>query len=254
MKKETFAIGDIPVVLYSRDETKKKPLVILSHGFTSRKEMFETGGQLEELAEMGFCAAAMDNRFHGDRQKPDYRDSIFTGSGKINLLKLREAIKGSADDVSAIIDRIIELSYADENRIAIAGVSMGGFITWRAAAIDKRIKVAIPIIASPFWEDIPGEMPISPGDIKETKDFYAFSSRFQPAENPDQFYPAALLMQIGKEDRHFCVQKIEQFYNSLMPYYKDQPHRLKLIEYENTGHEFKVEMWTCAVDWLLRFL
>jgi Prolyl oligopeptidase family. len=216
--------------------------------------MFETGGQLEELANNGYCVAAIDNRYHGERNGPDYKQELLTEAGHFNLLKLRKAIKESADDINMVINKLIEMKSIDEQRIAVIGVSMGGFITYRALISNTKIKVGIPIIASPYWDDIPGELAEQINKDLQMDELSSYSNSFQPAEKMDCFYPRALLLQIGEDDRHYNVSKVKEFYHSLKEYYMEQPERLKLITYEKTGHEFTTQMWQTSVEWLHQFL
>lgn len=146
----------IPVLVARKDDNEKKPLVILSHGFTLSKETYSEKGYLKELAELGYYAVAIDNRLHGDRPGPGFQECVIDASGKIRLEPLRLAIKETADDVKLLIDELSTLKEVDKERIAMIGVSMGGFATYRAIVTDHRIKVGAPIISSPYWDDIPG--------------------------------------------------------------------------------------------------
>ncbi len=247
--EEKKMINEIPVIICKRDHYTKKPLVIMSHGFTGSKNDIKSKGYLSHLAELGYYAVALDNRLHGDRPGPDLLTTIMKSSGKIDLLLLRRAIKETADDIKSIIDELSKEDDVDENRIAMIGVSMGGFITYRSMIIDDRIKVGIPLISSPFWDDIPGDVPIHL-DEEEKKELAVLSECYQPSNNLDKFYPASLLMQIGDIDKHYNVNRIIDFYNELRKYYIDDPEKIELIVYPNTRHEFTKEMWEHA----LRFL
>jgi uncharacterized protein len=249
MENKTF-IGDIPTLSRMKNDGNKKPLIILSHGFSGSKENFDQDGQLNELANNGYCAVAIDNKFHGDRHGPTFDTTILKPSGKIDLLILRKAIKETADDISILINELLKADYIDENRIAMIGVSMGGFITYRAMITDKRIKVGIPIISSPYWDDIPGEIPAVVNQEENLEKFISYSAEFQPAGHVTEFYPTAILMQIGENDPHYNVKKVKRFYESLRALYVNNPERLRLIVYENTKHEFNKQMWEQTLNWL----
>lgn len=53
-------IRHIPVLTYTDGDQNPKPLVIMSHGFTGRKE--DLIPYLEELAGIGYYAVGIDNR------------------------------------------------------------------------------------------------------------------------------------------------------------------------------------------------
>lgn len=247
--QEKKIIKGIPVLTCKRDNSLKKPLVIMSHGFTGGKQQFLENGYLKSLAEMGYFAAALDNRLHGDRPGPSFLSTVINPSGRVDVLLLRKAIKETADDIRILIDELSEENDIDTDRIAMIGVSMGGFITFRSIVIDKRIKVGIPVISSPYWDDLPGDIPVLIDEITKAQ-LKIYSEEYQPSVCIDQFYPKSILMQIGDSDKHYNAEKVKSFYNSLKQFYKDYPERLKLIVYQDTKHEFKEEMWNQAIEWL----
>lgn len=249
--EEMKIIRDIPAIISRRNDNSKKPLVILSHGFTQSKYTYSTNGYLKELAELGYYAVAIDNRLHGDRPGPDFHEAVLNSSGEIDLLALRIAMKETADDVKMLIDDLSILEEVDEERIAMIGVSMGGFITYRAIVTDDRIKVGIPIISSPFWDDIPGDVIVRANSEAELSALY---EEYQPSKYMNLFYPTALLIQVGEMDQHYNLSKVKKFYEDLASYYLDAPDMIKLIVYPDTKHEFKHAMWEQALQWLKSFL
>src|SRR5919107_29597 len=46
-----------------------------------------------------------------------------------------------------VVDYLLTRADVEQQRIGMMGISMGGIQTWMAASVDKRIKVAVPIIA-----------------------------------------------------------------------------------------------------------
>lgn len=251
--EERKVINGIPVLLCFGEDGGKKPLVILSHGFTGSKTYFKELGYLKELAEAGYYAAAIDNRLHGDRPGPDFRTAVINSKGEVDLYTLRKAMKETADDVKLLIDELTLQEEIDSDRIAMIGISMGGFITFRSIVLDDRIKVGIPIISSPYWDDIPGDISIHRDDSVQDE-FAALIDTFQPADCIDRFYPAALLMQVGGKDQHYNLAKVQDFYQRLQVYYSSSPERLRLIVYPETKHEVTSEMWIQALRWLKVYL
>lgn len=251
--EEKKTIKGVPIITCRRADNSKKPLVIISHGFTGNKNDIKKKGYLKELAELGYYAVAIDNRLHGNRPGPNFRTTVIKSFGKVDLFALRKAIKETADDVRLLIDELSILEEVEKDKIAMIGVSMGGFITYRAIAIDDRIKVGIPIISSPFWDDIPGDIPILKDD-KMQCELKLLSEKYQPSEYLERYYPTALLMQAGDIDKHYDINKIKSFYDDLKKYYCNSPDKLNLIIYSDTKHEFKAEMWEHALRWLKKFL
>jgi dienelactone hydrolase len=246
VKQERIFIGEVPV-LVSRPAPSggPAPLVLLSHGFTGCKENFSE--QLRELSGKGYLAAAMDNRLHGERAGAGFASLLH--EGRLDLVGLRRVMQETASDMRSVIDDFVGEETVDPDRIAVAGVSMGGFVTFAALVDDARIKVATPIIASPYWSDIPGDTAVDL-DVVGRAGLAAFSKESEPAARMESIPPRPLLIQIGAEDNHYDGGRVERFCEQLLPLYGDDSERLHLIVHPGVGHELTPGMWANAVAWL----
>ncbi len=249
MSYEKTVIGEVPVLVSRPALSEPAPLVLLSHWFSGSKEGWLE--RLEELNGKGWFAVAMDNRLHGERAGAGFGSLM--PDGKLDLPGLRRVMQATAADMSALIDHFSRDEAVDSDRIAVAGISMGGFVSFAALVNDRRIKVATPIIASPYWEDIPGDTPVDL-DAEAEADLTDFSRRNEPASRMETIPPRALLMQVGAEDAHYKVQRVELFYEELRPLYGNQAERLRLIVQPGVGHECTPEMWANAIAWLDAYL
>lgn len=114
-------------------DVERPPLVLLVAGLDSAKEEMDS---VEEL----FLARGMATlAFDGPGQ----------GEAEYEL-----AIRGDFEvAVTAVVDWAEQLTEIDHDRIAIWGVSLGGYYAPRAAAFEKRLKACIAL-AGPFnWVD-----------------------------------------------------------------------------------------------------
>ncbi len=243
-------INEIPVIICTNEDTSPKPLVIFSHGFSGNKEFWKE--YMKELAELGYYTVAIDNRLHGERNDEGF-SSVLSSDGKVDFYKVFKAIKLNAEDIKQVLDYFTKKAEIDRTRIAMVGISMGGFTTYRTVVIDNRIKVAIPIIASPVWGDLPRDTPVN-NNSEIIGRFNNLSGKFSPSKFLDLFYPTALLMQAGSKDIHFDVNKLKKFYEDIKQYYVYDTSKLELIIFEGVKHEFTKEMWDNAKSWLARFL
>lgn len=124
----------------------KLPVVIALHGTGGNKE--GQAGFLKELAGKGFLAVAIDGRYHGERTRAG------SGSVEYNEAILRAYRTGGEHpflydtvwDVMRLIDYLETRPDADTARIGLIGFSKGGMETYLAAAVDPRIRVAVPCI------------------------------------------------------------------------------------------------------------
>lgn len=244
-------VDGIPVLKSFQKVTGRKPLVILSHGFRGNKESWIP--HLQTLARHGYYAVALDNRSHRERHEPDFVSQVFQ-EGNLKVHEVRQLIKETAEDISRIIDCLATATGVDQTRIGMAGVSMGGFATFRAVVIEKRIKVAAPIIASPYWDDIPQGIPIA-DDPENQQALDSIVRQFSPALFPERFAPRPLLMQVGSDDKHYNVDRVKEFAEQLATcHYKADERKLKLIVHEGVGHEFASDMWANVLAWLTQYL
>jgi dienelactone hydrolase len=248
---KNYLIAETPVLAcFNQPENTSKPLVILSHGFRGSKN--DLKDKLEMLAGLGYYAITIDNRGHGDRLEHDFMSQAFQ-DGKLNVYQVRRLIKETADDIPAIIDHFIADSQIDEQRIGMLGVSMGGFVTFRALVIDERIKVAGSIIASPYWDEVPEDVPLLTTPEVEQK-LADYAREYSPAYFPERFSHRPILIQIGGKDNHYNGERVRQFYRELENNYQDNANRVKLVVHEEEGHEFTVPMWKNVVKWFQEYL
>ena len=246
-----FVKGIPALACYTTDSPNTpKPLVILSHAFQSSKAFWQD--KLSALAASGYFAVALDNKGHGERNGPDFKSIVFSEEG-FNLYEVRRLIKETADDIPTLIDHFSTHPCVDASRIGMIGVSMGGFITFRALVIEKRIRVAAPVIASPYFNERPRDVPLDtrPGINRALEDY---AQKFSPDGFAERFYPRAILIQVGGRDKHLDAGRVKQFYKSLQPHYAKMPHKLRFIEEKNVGHEFTDSMWQNILNWFEQYL
>ena len=248
---EDYHISQIPVlVCFSQDGVTPKPLVLLSHSFGSAKENLKDRSKI--LAEMGYYAVSIDNRGHGKREEPAFSVQVFKNK-LLDVYQVRRLIKETADDIPSIIDHLEANDMVDTKRIGMLGVSMGGFVALRALVIEDRIKVATPVIASPYWDDIPKDVNVL-ATSEANQRLSAYSREFSPANHIHKFFPRPILIQIGGKDNHYNVEKVKQFYQTIKSYYHESRKAVKLIIHEEEGHNFTELMWFNAVTWFQNYL
>lgn len=147
------ATEKVPVLIYKplAAGQKKLPVVICLHGTGGSKEVMQ--GLLYRLSKAGFMAVAMDGRYVGEREKAvkgqnSYVEAI-TKAWK-NTDKAHQEhpfFYDTAYDSWKLIDYLTTRTDIDPHRIGMMGISKGGIETILAASVDKRVKVAVPMIA-----------------------------------------------------------------------------------------------------------
>lgn len=151
-KRADGELERVPVLIYRPAKiTKKLPAVIVLHGTGGTKE-----GQrpyLLHLAKRGIIGVAIDARYHGERAG-DAKGATAYNEAIVRAWKARPDepqehpfYYDTCWDLWRTVDYLETRDDVDPQRLGMIGFSMGGIETWLAAAVDGRIKVAVPAIA-----------------------------------------------------------------------------------------------------------
>jgi dienelactone hydrolase len=144
----------VPFLIYKPLNIKSKlPVVICLYGTGGSMESQEMRQMLFKFSQLGFMAISIDARFHGGRgQKPgsaSYVEAITKAwQNQDPKTQTHPFFYDTAYDLWRLTDYLVSRYDVDASRIGMTGISMGGIETWMAASVDKRIKVAVPIIAA----------------------------------------------------------------------------------------------------------
>jgi dienelactone hydrolase len=266
-----------------RKESKapeRLPVVIALHGTGSNKE--SQSALLEELAGKGFLAVAIDGRCHGERSKAG------TGSADYNDAILRAWRTGeehpflydSVWDIMRLIDYLETRPDVDPARIGMIGFSKGGMEIYLAAAVDPRIRVAVPCIGvQSFRWALDHEAWSSRADTfrpaltAAAKDagakvdtaflrhFYdrvapgIYSTFDGPAMLP-LIAPRPLLVVNGGTDERTPQPGLKECLDSGARAYAHAGvrDRLHAVIQDGVGHRVTPEAHEIAIDWLIRWL
>jgi esterase/lipase len=223
-----ITIDTIPALVCHKKEIKNSPLIIFSHGFTGTKEDF-----LEEMklyAEHNFFTVSIDNKGHGERNDMRFFEYAME------------------KEIHQVIDFFENNDRIDIGHTVMIGVSMGGFITFRALTLEKRISAAALFISSPVWDELPKNVPLidNPESRAQLK---RYSKENSPLNFMEKFYNRNMLIQIGKADNHFDTEKVRLFVDKVNQHSVD---KIQLIEYEKVAHEVTPDMKRKALDWIIK--
>lgn len=269
----------VPGIMVRPEVPGRHPVVIVLHGTGGTKE-----GQLpvlRQLAAKGFLAVAIDGRYHGERSRHK------TGSAEYQAAILRTYQTGEEHpflydtvwDTMRLIDYLETLPDADPARIGLIGFSKGGMETYLAAAVEPRIKVAVPCIGvqsfkwameNDSWQSRAGTFQVAldaaasqegvaKADAAFLKHFYdkvapgVYSDFDGPAMVP-LIAPKPLMTINGEIDPRTPAPGLELCLAATRKAYAAHPDRLRVLIQKNTGHAVKPEALTQAVEWFTRWL
>ncbi|MDZ7743241.1 MAG: CocE/NonD family hydrolase [Bacteroidota bacterium] len=123
------------------DKSKKKPVVIMAHGFTTTIKGMTADKYAEKFREAGFAVALYDHRNLGVSDGEPRQEINFWVQSR-----------GYID----AIDFITNQPEIDENKIAVWGASLSSREAFLAGTTDDRVKAVVTMIPA-FGEEIPKE-------------------------------------------------------------------------------------------------
>ena len=223
------------------------PAVLLLHGTGgSHLQLIQYG---RALSSHGYVVVLMDSPGCGLSSGPtsspentvDFSGGPYSAYYYHNVIAARRAITA-----------ISELPYVNPDAIAVSGASMGGVATYLVAATDSRVKAAIPVVASGYFDEIVmggsfANFIVPPGanfndqavmDLIKYFDCRAYAANLS--------VPTLLL--IGTHDEFFFIEAVNKTY-SIIPCDK----AINLTP--NTGHAMPDNRWlVSSVIWLDHYL
>src|SRR5699024_9490991 len=131
------------VIVNHDKELEALPTVIYSHGFTSAKEHNLPLAYL--LAEKGFRVILPDSKYHGEREQAP--------SDLKRQLSFWDIVMQNVKELQIIKDKLDEEGLIMEQKIGLAGTSMGGITTSAALTKYSWINTAAILMGTPKLTD-----------------------------------------------------------------------------------------------------
>ena len=237
-------VAGLELAVFGTEANPGAPVVFMTHGrFRAASELYP---RCRYLAEDGLIAIAVELRNHG-RRMVDFRRNEFTGSTTPDTIS---TLVGTASDISLLIDFLPASLGLAVDRVGMTGTSLGGFATLFAMAMDRRIRVGVPMTGGC---DIKRAMELYGMLDHYTAEVDALVRKYDPIHHAKAFSDRPLLMLNGAEDPVVPIALNRRFRRVVRPHYKD-PKRLKLRAYAGVAHQATDEMWAEARRWLVRWL
>jgi len=206
--------------------------VLFYHGFTAGK--LANLREMKRLAEAGFLSVGIDAVGHGQRRFADF-EQRFAGDRAEALF--HDVVARSVDEVPGIVDHLIGLGLSDGERLGMAGVSMGGYITYGAILAEPRLRATAVIVSSPAWRTLPER---------------------SPDRHPEAFFPTALMTVTAGRDELVPPGPARALNARLLPFYAAAPERLAALHLPDATHLMSAGHWrrvtAALIDWFERFL
>lgn len=142
-------LAGVPVLLAApAPSAEPPPPVLWFHGY--RADAAANEAELVRIAEAGFLAVGVDAAGHGARADgdPDERIPSHPGGALGVMLELAAA---TLDELPALLAALADARLAAPGPAAAVGVSMGGFIAYRAPLVAPAVRTVVALLGSPHW-------------------------------------------------------------------------------------------------------
>jgi dienelactone hydrolase len=243
---EDRKISGIPVIeACDFDVIAKRPVVLILHGLGGCKE--SNFREAYCLVKEGFFVSSFDAYGHGEWQ-----------DGAARPLTRMERIQDMPNiiiNTVKMIDSLIE-SYrynkrADYERVGLLGRSMGGMITYAYITGERlpNVKAAVPLVATPAWVKLSQTNPIYDYDAEKL----CWFENYEPCRKFQKLNDLPLLMLNGGQDPRIPIADVRASFLEMQKYYRD-PDLIRLIEYEEVGHDVTPQMLNEAFAWFQKYL
>lgn len=284
-KKADGSLERVPCLLVRPAKgEQKRPAVIVLHG--TGGNMHGQVGFLRELAKRGIIGVAIDARYHGERVPgvkgaAAYNQAITRAWRSQNGTPMEHPFYyDTCWDLWRTVDYLATRPEIDAGRLGMIGFSMGGIQTWLAAAVDERIKVAVPAIAAQSFrwsleneqwqarartinqahlaaaEDL-GEKEVNQKVCRAlwNKVTPGILDQFDCPSMLRLFAGRPLLVLSGKKDRNCPFEGAEiAFTEAVIAYLQVKAIDKLMILVKDVGHQVTPDQRQAALDWLQKWL
>ncbi|WP_409253418.1 serine aminopeptidase domain-containing protein [Bacillus sp. SCS-153A] len=247
-------IGLIPVLNISLTKMtgENLPAVFFIHGFTSAKE--HNLHYAYFLAEKGYRVLMPDSLLHGERGR---------GLSEHELsVKFWEIVLTTIEEVGVLKNHYIQKNLIDENRLGLAGTSMGGIVTLGAMTKYPWIKAAVSLMGCPSYVALANAQinalkkkgVILPYSEEKLSSLLAMLERYDLSMHPEVLEGKALFFWHGKQDTVVPYQPAYDFYEYLSSQAEPKLRDLHFMSDELGGHKVSRDGVLRSSEWIAEFL
>jgi dienelactone hydrolase len=253
---ETLPGAIVPAHLYVPailDRPAPGVLFYPGHWWTDSKSRPDFQAFCINMARLGFVVLSFDPFGQGERgvSSRDHR--------RTEALLVGVSQQGFAEfETRCALAYLLARKEVDPQRVGITGASGGGYNTWITAALDERIRAAVPVVGtSEFAEQIQVCRPLDWYHAAEHCHFVPNLIRFgNNHELLAMAAPKPILIVAAAHDQSFPlagVREVHSYGRSLYDSYRSG-EKFGLCVDETEGHGYQTKKREAAYGWFLRWL
>ncbi|MGM9923991.1 MAG: prolyl oligopeptidase family serine peptidase [Bacillus sp. (in: firmicutes)] len=249
IEKET--IKNIPLlhVVQQENQDGTLPAVFFIHGITSMKERNIQHAYM--LAEKGYRVILPDVLYHGERAEKKHIHAYFW-----------KMVLNTIQELEMLKEHFVEAGLVDENRIGVAGTSMGAIITLGAMAKYEWIAVGVSLMGNPAYVEFAKHqlhimeqnnimLPLTDEQIAGQ---LAMLEPYDATLHRGDWKPRPLMFWHGKKDKVVPYQGAYDFYEALKPAYEQHDVPLSFTLDNKAGHAVPNKGVLKTVEWFDKYL
>src|SRR5690625_358133 len=246
-------IEDIPCLVVVQEDRINEPLPLLMyyHGYTSAKEHNLPLAFL--LAEEGYRVVLPDSLYHGERSEENL------SSNEMNLYFWDVVIK-NVQEIKVLKTYFEQKELLLDDRVGIAGTSMGGITTSAALTQYPWITSAAVLMGSPkiraYAKELITEFSrtgyVNITDKEEAK-VYQTLKPYDLSTQVDTLRQRPLLFWHGQKDKIVPFDHSYAFYNEVKSAYENKSH-IRFLKEDNGTHKVTRYAILETVSWFKKHL
>jgi uncharacterized protein len=233
-------------------QPKKLPLIIFTHGFTSAKENNLHYAYL--FAEKGFRVILPEAIYHGEREQGLTERDLYGHFWEIVIKTIHE--------LNDYKEYYVEEGLADQEKIGLAGTSMGGIVTLGALTKYKWVKAAVSLMGMPAYEEYLHWQLAQMKNLGVSLSFtdeqiagqLSVLRQYDLSHQPNRLENRPLLFWHGKKDPIVPYELTHSFYQSVKDHYIKKPENIQFITDEYADHKVTKEGLKATVEWFEKHL
>lgn len=232
------------------DETKALPVIIYFHGFTSAKE--HNLPFAYRVADQGYRVVLPDSAYHGERE--------IEMSAQKRQLAFWDIVIQNVKEIHELRKLLSQQELLLDDRIGVAGTSMGGITTSAALVQYPWVKAAAVLMGTPritsyaktLVHDLKqaGKLPITDAVIEK---LYEKLERLDLSMQPEKLADRPLLFWHGEKDPVVPFDHSYSFYEDVKDSYSDL-EKIQFVKESSRGHKVSRDAVLTAEEWFKTFL